>query len=67
MTMHSDDDLDFSNIGWKMLKGGGIACAVVFGPVLAIWILAVIGTYLPEDSRFAPDPTPNSFGLQDEG
>lgn len=53
-------------IAGQMLRGAGWAALVVvgFGVILtAIWL---VGTFLPEDSKLAPDPnTWSSLVLQD--
>ena len=47
---------------WKqMLKGGFAAAAVVIGPGVFIYVLYLIGTLLPPESKEAADPTPDSF------
>lgn len=61
-------DFEFGNkvklrnaIGWQMTKGAAVATAVFFGPVLAIYLIYLVGTFLPPESKEAVDPTPDSF------
>ena len=49
----------------QMLKGTVIAGAAVFGPILFVVALAYAGMLLPEESKEAADPTPDSFGTPD--
>ena len=49
------------DITMLMLRGAGYAAAVVVTLVLFIWVLALIGRALPEESRQQPDPTPLSW------
>lgn len=50
-----------SNIAMQFLRGGVFACSVVFGPILFIYVVYLMGTLLPPDSKEAQDPTPDSF------
>jgi hypothetical protein len=43
-----------------MLKGGLYGLTVFTSVILFILVLKGIGSLLPEDSKFAPDPTPTS-------
>jgi len=63
MTKQIKSEHSPERICWEMSKGAGIAAAVFFGPVLAIYLLYLLGTLLPEESREAPDPTPDSFSM----
>ena len=51
----------FKEITTQMAIGGGVAAAVVVGAGVLIWILYLIGTLLPEESKEADDPTPDSL------
>jgi hypothetical protein len=44
----------------EMLRGGGYAAVVVFGTMIAIWLIYLFGLLLPEDSKNAPPPMPYS-------
>ena len=50
-----------------MLTGAGWAAAVFFGTLAFIGILVLVGRLLPEASKEAPDPTPDSTMLVIEG
>ncbi|WP_147127664.1 RC-LH1 core complex protein PufX [Shimia ponticola] len=41
-----------------MLKGASYAALLVIGAWLFVYVFVIIGWFLPEDSKFAPDPTP---------
>lgn len=43
-----------------MLRGAGYGALAFFGPVVVIWAIYLIGLLLPEESKLAPDPTPES-------
>ena len=43
-----------------MLKGASYAALLVIGVWLFVYVFVIIGWLLPEDSKFAPDPTPLS-------
>ncbi len=66
------DDGEFSNsnlffdIFRQMLLGAGVAGGVIIGAGVFIYVVYLVGTLLPEDSKFALDPTPDSFISQDE-
>ena len=51
-----------NNIATQMGKGAAVAAVVFFGPVVFIYVLYLIGTLLPPESKEAVDPTPDSFG-----
>ena len=48
-----------------MLKGAGYAAIFCFVIGIAYAVLIGISALLPEDSKFAPDPTPTSFLFED--
>lgn len=50
-----------SEIFGQMLSGAVIAAAVIGGPIVFVYVLAFLGSFLPEDSKEALDPTPDSF------
>jgi len=54
-------DLIRRDAAWHMAKGAAIGAAVFFGPILAIYVLYLVGLLLPVESREVPDPTPDSF------
>ena len=43
-----------------MMKGALYGVAVFVGILAFVYVIAGIGSLLPEDSKFAPDPTPSS-------
>ena len=43
-----------------MLKGAAYAALLVIGLWVFVYVFVLIGKLLPEDSKFAPDPTPLS-------
>ncbi|MEM1274497.1 MAG: RC-LH1 core complex protein PufX [Pseudomonadota bacterium] len=45
----------------RMAYGAALAGVLIGGVVGTIVVLWFIGTLLPEESRFATDPTPDSF------
>ena len=51
----------FAEITGQMIVGAGAAGAVVVGAGVFIWVLYLIGTLLPPESKEADDPTPDSF------
>ncbi len=51
----------FAEIGGQMAVGAGVAGAVVIGTGVFIYVLYLIGTLLPPESKEAQDPTPGSF------
>lgn len=48
-------------IGLQMLRGAVIAALVVFGPILFVYSIYLLGLLLPPESKEADDPTPDSF------
>lgn len=48
-----------------MLKGAGYAAIFCLVLGLAYAVLVGISNVLPEDSKFAPDPTPTSMIIED--
>lgn len=46
-----------------MLRGAILAAVVFFGPVLIIYLIYLVGTLLPPESKEADDPTPDSFSM----
>ena len=48
-----------------MLKGAGYAAIFCLVIGLAYAVLIGISNILPEDSKFAPDPTPTSMMIED--
>jgi len=47
-----------------MLKGASYAALLVIGAWLFVYVFVIIGWFLPEDSKFAPDPTPLSSVIE---
>ena len=43
------------------LRGAGYAALICLVVVLGIWLLAVLGRTLPDESRETEDPTPYSY------
>ncbi|MGR3541768.1 MAG: RC-LH1 core complex protein PufX [Hasllibacter sp.] len=43
-----------------MLRGAGYGALAFFGPIAVIYVIYLIGLLLPEESKLAPDPTPES-------
>ncbi len=71
----SDQDQDYLRTGNRefrltadvtalMLKGAGYAAIFCFVLGIAYAVLVGIAAILPEDSKFAPDPTPTSFVIE---
>jgi Intrinsic membrane protein PufX len=52
-------------IAAQMLRGAGWAALVVVGFGLVIAVLWFVGSFLPEDSKLAPDP--NTWDTEDRG
>ena len=46
----------------QMIVGAGAAAFVVGGAGVFVYVLYLVGTLLPPESREADDPTPDSFG-----
>ncbi|MEM9320934.1 MAG: RC-LH1 core complex protein PufX [Pseudomonadota bacterium] len=47
----------------RMVVGAGAAAVLVGAVVGTIVVIWFVGTLLPEQSRMAVDPTPDSFGV----
>ena len=70
---NQDDFLRTSNRDFRltadvtalMLKGAGYAALFCLVLGLAYAVLIGISNLLPEDSKFAPDPTPTSMIIED--
>lgn len=56
-------DIVFGDILMHLGKGAGLGAAIFFGPIIIIYIIYLIGTGLPPESRDTPDPTPDSFSM----
>ena len=56
-----DREMSISQIFGQMLSGSFVAGAVVGIPVVFIVALMWLGEFLPEESKLADDPTPDSF------
>ncbi|MEM1313249.1 MAG: RC-LH1 core complex protein PufX [Pseudomonadota bacterium] len=54
------DDVS-ADVATQFLKGGALAAAIVAGPIIAIYLIYLVGLLLPPESKQAPDPTPDSF------
>lgn len=71
---HNDDYLRTSNGDFRitadvtalMLKGAGYAAIFCLVLGIAYAVLIGISNLLPEDSKFAPDPTPTSMMIEDD-
>jgi len=50
-----------TDVAKQFLKGGALAAAVFVGPIVAIYLIYLVGLLLPPESKQAPDPTPDSF------
>ncbi|MGX9355056.1 RC-LH1 core complex protein PufX [Roseobacteraceae bacterium S113] len=50
-----------ASIWRQMLTGAFFASLVLIGPGIFIYVLYLIGTLLPPESKEADDPTPDSF------
>lgn len=72
----SDQDQDYLRTGNRdfrltadvtalMLKGAGYAAILCCVIGIAYAVLVGISAILPEDSKFAPDPTPTSFLIEE--
>ena len=48
-------------VAWLMGKGAMFGAVIFFGIGIFIWILTVIGSWLPPESKEAADPTPWSY------
>ena len=49
------------DIAGQMVRGAIIAGFVFFGPVVFVYALYLLGTWLPPESKEAQDPTHDSF------
>ncbi len=47
-------------IASQMLSGAGYAALFLFGTMLVLYVIYLIGLLLPEESRQTPDPMPRS-------
>ncbi|MEM1004617.1 MAG: RC-LH1 core complex protein PufX [Pseudomonadota bacterium] len=70
MTSQSQDDLSkerralrAGRILGDMARGAFLAGVVLLGPVVLIYLIYLVGTFLPPESKEADDPTPNSFPM----
>jgi hypothetical protein len=72
----SDQDQDYLRTGNRefrltadvtalMLKGAGYATIFCLVLGIAYAVLVGVSAILPEDSKFAPDPTPTSMIIED--
>ena len=55
------------NILGQMVRGCLFAATVLFGPILFVYAIYVLGTFLPPESKEAQDPTPDSFISSNNG
>lgn len=51
----------FTDAMVRMMIGAGAAALLFFGTLILLWFIYFIGTFLPEESKLADDPTPDSF------
>ena len=56
-----DREMSIAQIFGQMFSGSLVAGALVGIPVVFIVVLMWLGDFLPEDSKLADDPTPDSF------
>ncbi|MEM6440406.1 MAG: RC-LH1 core complex protein PufX [Pseudomonadota bacterium] len=56
-----DRDKAAKSVVVQMGVGAGLAAATILVPMIAIYLLYLVGTLLPPESKEAPDPTPGSF------
>ena len=56
-----DREMSIAQIFGKMFSGSLVAGALVGIPVVFIVALMWLGEFLPEESKLADDPTPDSF------
>ena len=56
-----DREMSIAQIFGQMFSGSLIAGALVGVPVVFIVVLMWLGEFLPEESKLADDPTPDSF------
>ncbi|MEM1344930.1 MAG: RC-LH1 core complex protein PufX [Pseudomonadota bacterium] len=45
----------------QLMVGAGLAAALILVPAAFIYVLYLVGTLLPPESKEAADPTPGSF------
>jgi len=66
---YDDGEFDNGNLFFdifrQMLMGAGLAGGVIVGAGLFVYVLYLSGTLLPEESKLALDPTPDSFVSRD--
>ena len=48
-------------VAWLMGKGAAIGAAIFVGIGVFIWLLILLGSVLPPESKEAADPTPWSY------
>ena len=69
-TPYDSGEATETNLFWDIFKqmiiGAGIAGGVVVGAGVFIYVLYLIGTLLPPESKEAADPTPDSFYSEPE-
>lgn len=53
-------------VAWLMGKGAMIGAAIFFGIGIFLWVLTLIGSILPPESKEASDPTPWSYVIPAE-
>jgi hypothetical protein len=53
-------------VAYLMGKGAAIGAAIFFGIGIFIWLLVLLGSVLPPESKEAADPTPWSFVIPAE-
>ena len=56
-----DKEMSIAQIFGQMFSGSLVAGALVGVPVVFIVVLMWLGEFLPEESKLADDPTPDSF------
>ncbi|MEQ3726637.1 MAG: RC-LH1 core complex protein PufX [Tateyamaria sp.] len=49
------------DVAGQMARGVLAASTVFFGPLAFVYAVYLLGTLLPDDSKEAQDPTPDSF------
>lgn len=53
-------------VAWLMGKGAAMGAAIFVGVGVFIWLLILLGSVLPPDSKEAADPTPWSYVIPAE-
>ncbi len=53
-------------VAWLMGKGALYGAVLFFGIGIFIWLLVLLGSILPPESKEAADPTPWSFVIEAE-